>query len=318
MELKLKENFEENSEESDEEIISLLDEITKDRTKTDNSLIRTYAYMDSMDPASSFKMFQDWFIRVFKAHHAELIKIGQKKGRVAFLDRTRYSDAIDVVSQALEIVLADTDWGHIDYDGFSEVLTLTNRHDSTPLEIRQLSDGLRSTIGLVADMAYRCYQLNKHLGTEAAAKAEGIVLIDEVDMHLHPSWQQKILHQLQTAFPNIQFIITTHSPQVLSTVPSECIRILENGEVFAAPPGSEGAEPGRLLKQVLGLSDVRPLNNPATQELQEYLALVDRDQWASPRALELRKILDSRYQGNEPALVEADIHIENRKWEMGE
>ena len=73
-----------------------------------------------------------------------------------------------------------------------------------------------------------------------------------------------------------------------------------------------------MLKQVLGLREVRPPTNPATQELKEYLALVDNDQWNSPRAMELREKLNIRYQGNEPALLEADLRIENRKWELGE
>ena len=145
-----------------------------------------------------------------------------------------------------------------------------------------------------------------------------VMLVDEIDLHLHPSWQQRVLHDLMRTFPLTQFIVTTHSAQVLSTVPSQCIRILRDGKVHPAPPGSEGAEPGRLLKQILGLKDVRPPENEATKELREYLSLVDRDQWSSQRALELRKILDARYQGNEPELFEADLRIENRKWELGQ
>lgn len=143
-------------------------------------------------------------------------------------------------------------------------------------------------------------------------------MIDEVDMHLHPRWQQVVLGQLKDAFPEIQFVVTTHSPQVLTTVASDHIRILRNNKVYAAPPGTEGAEPERLLKQVLGLKEIRPPAVQATRELKEYLSLVDRDLWNSPRAQELRKLLDERYQGQEPALLEADLQIENRKWELGE
>ena len=94
--------------------------------------------------------------------------------------------------------------------------------------------------------------------------------------------------------------------------------MLQDGKIFSAPAGTEGAEPGRLLKQVLGLTDLRPAANPAVKELKEYLSLIDQDQYNSPRALELRKVLDARYQGNEPALIDADLRIENRKWERGE
>ena len=187
----------------------------------------------------------------------------------------------------------------------------------------QLSDGYRVTLGLVMDLARRMAQANSKMvagGNPILNPLDlpAIALIDEVDLHLHPRWQQTILTDLMRTFKGTQFIVTTHSPQVLSTVPSECIRILKDGQVFAAPPGSEGAESSRLLKQVLGLADIRPLDNPATKELKEYLALVDLDEWKTPRALELRKILDARYQGYEPALLEADLHIENRKWELGQ
>jgi predicted ATP-binding protein involved in virulence len=228
----------------------------------------------------------------------------------------------------------------------------------SPLQVLQLSQGYKSMLALAMDFARRMAIANSHLDAIIDLEtgqtlepfnsiiseleeidpdwvtndlmqgiisgfdvptlvAPGIMLIDEIDLHLHPEWQQRVLSDLMRAFPTTQFIVTTHSPQVLSTAPSECIRILADREVFAAPPGTEGAEPERLLKQVLGLKEVRPPNK-ATQDLKEYIALVEDDQWASPRALELRKLLDDRYQGNEPGLLEADLLIENRKWELGE
>ncbi len=147
--------------------------------------------------------------------------------------------------------------------------------------------------------------------------APGVMLIDELDLHLHPAWQQRVLDDLLRSFPMTQFIVTTHSPQVLTTVPSESIRILKDNKVYSAPPGTEGSEPERMLRQVLGLEEVRPPSSLATQELNEYLLMVDRDQWNSPRAQELRKKLEERYQGQEPALLDADLQIENRKWELG-
>ncbi|WP_250666481.1 AAA family ATPase, partial [Escherichia coli] len=109
---------------------------------------------------------------------------------------------------------------------------------------------------MIGDIAYRCIKLNPHLGGDAARQTRGVVLIDEVDMHLHPRWQQIILTQLREVFPQIQFVITTHSPQVLTSVPSECIRILKDNKVYSAPPGTEGSEPERMLRQVLGLDEV--------------------------------------------------------------
>jgi predicted ATP-binding protein involved in virulence len=102
-----------------------------------------------------------------------------------------------------------------------------------------LSDGVRAMVSLTADLVWRCVKLNPNFGEHAAQKTQGIVLIDELDMHLLPSWQQTVIDAITKTFPNIQFIITTHSPQLLSTVPSDCIRIIVDDAVHNAPKGSK-------------------------------------------------------------------------------
>ena len=87
---------------------------------------------------------------------------------------------------------------------------------STTLELDQLSGGQRAVLALAADLAWRMAQGNPHL--DEPLRSEAIVLIDEVELHLHPSWQQRILNDLRRTFPNAQFIVSTHSPQVLTTV----------------------------------------------------------------------------------------------------
>lgn len=289
----------------------------KDDTKATDFYVRTFAYLNCLDPASSFKHFKEWFTWAFQSYREQQIK--QLESRVVQDDLSAAHERIQVVQQAIDSFLQPTTGWHTLEHSVSQEKSLILHHDQNgTLKVDLLSDGVRSVLAMIGDIAYRCIKLNPHLGLKAAQETSGVVLIDEVDMHLHPRWQQLILGQLQEAFPRVQFIVTTHSPQVLSTVPSECIRILRDNKVFAAPPGTEGAEPERLLKQVLGLDDVRPPTNLATLELKEYLALVDIDQWKSSRALVLREILDARYQGNEPELLEADLRIENRKWELGE
>ena len=71
-----------------------------------------------------------------------------------------------------------------------------------------MSDGYRNMIGMIADIAYRCIKLNPHLGVDALKETNGLVLIDELDLHLHPSWQKAIVHELTTSFPKIQFVAT--------------------------------------------------------------------------------------------------------------
>jgi len=274
---------------------------------------RTIGYTDCLDPASSYKSFVEWF---------RYWSMNALKGRIEASEAskpyiaTEFDHFILSVGRSVNICLSPSGWKDLSYSLSREELVA--RHElHGELAVEVLSDGIRNMIGMVADIAFRATKLNPQLGAQAAEKTPGVVLIDEVDMHLHPGWQQVVLQGLTEAFPCMQFIVTTHSPQVLTTVESENILVLEGNAVHAAPPGTKGAEASRILKRVLGV-DARPPEDGATQELREYLALVDADEWQSARALELRKILDRRYQGEEPALLDADLRIENRKWELGE
>lgn len=81
-----------------------------------------------------------------------------------------------------------------------------------------MSDGFKSIICIVAEIAHRCIELNGFLGYSAVEKTPGIVIIDELDLYLHPRWQKHILHDLQEAFPMVQFIVTSHSPFIIQSV----------------------------------------------------------------------------------------------------
>lgn len=288
----------------------------KKSTKNNDSFMRLFAYRDCLDPSSSYKHFAEWFTWIFESYREEQIKKIEKN-----LPADGESDAqlaIKVIQQATDCFLqTTTGWHGLEYSVSNEKSLVLKHEQYGTMKVELLSDGIRSMLAMVGDIAYRCIKLNPHFGSEAAKKTTGVVLIDEVDMHLHPRWQQLVLSQLSEAFPSLQFIVTTHSPQVLSSVSSDCIRILSNNKIYAAPPGTEGAEASRLLTRVLGV-DVRPPENKATLELNEYLSLVGKDQWGSPRAIELRLLLNDRYQGEEPALLEADLLIENRMWELGQ
>ena len=93
--------------------------------------------------------------------------------------------------------------------------------EQNELAYSQLSDGYRNAIGMVADIAYRCIQLNPHLKENVITETVGVVLIDEIDLHLHPNWQQRIVADLKRVFPKIQFIATTHSPFIIQSLKKE-------------------------------------------------------------------------------------------------
>ena len=99
-------------------------------------------------------------------------------------------------------------------------LRMTVNKDSAEFRVDDLSDGEKCTLALFGDLARRIAMANPHLANPL--EGEGLVLIDEIELHMHPSWQRRILGALQATFPNIQFIVTTHSPQILSEVDASC------------------------------------------------------------------------------------------------
>jgi predicted ATP-binding protein involved in virulence len=105
---------------------------------------------------------------------------------------------------------------------------------------------------LVGDLAKRSATLNPHLA-DAARDTPGIVMIDELDQHLHPKWQRRVIRDLKTTFPSLQFIATTHSPQLVGEVRPEEIRLLDGGET-TTPPRSFGIDSSRVLEEVMGAS----------------------------------------------------------------
>jgi predicted ATP-binding protein involved in virulence len=115
------------------------------------------------------------------------------------------------------------DWTDLRWDLENDDLTgLYHRPDSPPerVPLYYLSDGLRTMAGMVAEIAYRCVTLNGHLGADAVKESRGLVLIDELDMHLHPNWQRHVVADLKKAFPNLQFVVTTHSPFIVQSLDS--------------------------------------------------------------------------------------------------
>ena len=113
------------------------------------------------------------------------------------------------------------------------------------------------------DLTRRLAQANPELA-DPAAEAGAVVLIDEIDLHLHPKWQRQIVHNLRAAFPRCQFIATTHSPQVIGEVEHERIQIIADGQVYS-PTHSYGVDSSRVLEEVMD-------SDPRTKEVGDLLS----------------------------------------------
>lgn len=176
--------------------------------------------------------------------------------------------------------------------------------DGDTYDIKTLSDGYKTSIAMVMDIAIRMAEANPWHGVEAL-KSAGVILIDEIELHLHPSWQQRIILDLQRTFPNVQFTCTTHSPQVLSTVPSECIRtIQDDGRITEPNCKTYGAESKRVLEELMGVSSRPPI---LEQEINEFVHLTDSGDWMSDRYHELRNLLLDKIGPSDPLIIDSQI-----------
>ena len=119
----------------------------------------------------------------------------------------------------------------------------------TPLNISQLSDGERSMFAMVFDLTRRLVQANP-LMISPTTEAEAVVLIDELELHLHPEWQRHVVAKLAKTFPRCQFIATTHSPQIVGELDPDCIHIISDGDVYS-PRHSYGIDSNRVLQEIM-------------------------------------------------------------------
>ena len=150
------------------------------------------------------------------------------------------------------------------------------------LPLHMFSDGIRITLTMVADIATRMAKLNPQL-LDNVLETPGVILIDEIDMHLHPSWQSRIITSLLETFTNIQIITTTHSPIVISNIESEYLRILKNNEIMN-PSTNYNRELDDIVNNIMETDyrpeEVRNLINQINQnidneELEEAKELLD-------------------------------------------
>lgn len=192
---------------------------------TDNPSSQLDAYRYSLDPHSDQKAFEKWF----------------KKLAYSELQRRTIIPAMTAVKNSvLGCIPGASDFYH-DTDE-DQIMIKLDREGYVPFNY--LSDGYRNMVAMVADIAHRASRLNPQYNESAARKTRGVVLIDELDLHLHPKWQRRVVMDLQATFPCIQFIATTHSPFIIqSLAPGNLIDLDQkmNPEVVATLPSGIAA-----------------------------------------------------------------------------
>ena len=172
----------------------------------------------------------------------------------------------------------------------------------------ELSDGYHVFIALVADVARRAVMLNQFDGTEAPAKVEGVVLIDEIDLHLHPRWQREALPRLRKVFPNLQLIVTTHSPQVLSSVENRHARRLIDGRLQEHGVFVEGRDTNAILREHMHTDDRSAEGADALRALYDCI-----DQGRREEAEKLYEKLFARWGDLDLALIRARAFMDEEE-----
>jgi len=167
---------------------------------------RTHGYVGCLASAASTQYMLRWMKQV------EVVRLQEEKE----------VPALDMVKAAIKACVPEL--RDLRYRVRDDELTVDLAGGRT-LPFRMLPSGRRSVLAMVADMVWRCSFLNPPLGADAARETPGVVLIDEIDLHLHPKWQQTIVDDLRRTFPKVQFIATTHSPFIIQS--------LREGELLA-------------------------------------------------------------------------------------
>ena len=246
------------------------------------SFPRIKAYSDCMTPSTRFKHLFEYF------HYLEEVERREREER---RDWDYYKPQLNAIRAAISRCIPEYTNPHTELNPLRFMLQNTETKET--FDLRMLSDGYKTSIAMVMDIAVRMVELNPQGGVEAL-NTHGLILIDEVELHLHPRWQQRILTDLRNTFPFLQIICTTHSPQVLSTVSNESIRTINlKGQIQTPNVKTYAAESNRILQDLMGV-ETRP--DLLREDISRFSRLTDAGDWSSEefQALEkkLRVILD--------------------------
>ena len=267
-----------------------------------------YAALEgALSARSRFSGFFEWF---YAMDYEELF--GKRERR----DLDYETGDMKAVRKAISSVVEGVSRPRVETRPLRFVVTMEeNGYEAEKLALDQLSGGYRIMLALAGDLARRMAQGNPHL--DDPLRSEAVVLIDEVDLHLHPSWQQRVLPDLTRTFPNAQFVVSTHSPQVLTTVrPERIVRLFRHdGRIRAGREvgPTYGAEAGGVLEAVMEVRE-RPgaEHNPFVRKLEEYMRLVDDGRGRCEEAISLRSELE-KMSPRDPEFDRADMEMERRE-----
>lgn len=260
------------------------------------------AYDGALTSGASFRTFFEWFREREDLENENRRYIGDPVKPEGY----QFPDAqLEAVRKAL----------HEFMPGFSGLTVRRNplrmevEKNGKKLLVNQLSDGEKCLMAMVGDLARRLAIANPV--RDNPLEGDGVVLIDEIDLHLHPKWQRLVVPNLLKVFPNCQFLITTHSPHVVTHVHPENLFLLQmtdDGLEAIRPTESYGKTVDRVLEDLMGLETTRP--DEVTVAMRNIYELIDRGEYDSAATA----IDDEQGRiGEDPELLKARLLIRRKE-----
>ncbi len=246
---------------------------------------RLDGYLLSLDPRINFVDLFRWL----------------KEERYASLERGKDRFGFAAVKRAMQACMEDC--VGIDYNVSEKALYVeTSKRGRLPFDL--LSDGQKAMLALVADIAFKAALLNPHLEDRVLEKTPGVVFIDELDLHIHPRWQRRLVADLKNTFKSMQFFATSHSPQVIGETPPEQIIVLKRDGTWMNPHQTIGLSSNQVLQDIMGADAI---NEDMRKEFNALVDLIEKADFDSAR----KRIAELRTGGKEfPELIEAESYME--------
>ena len=267
---------------------------------------RQVGYVDCMAAESNEKLMLNWF-------QIQTLKSLQEQQRTGKVEKSLLLKTVEnAICKCFERISGSKNASIIfDLDTHRLVLNFESADGSLQkFAMDEMSDGYKNTLSMMGDIAYRMAVLNPMLGDKVLEETSGVIVIDEIDLHLHPQWQQTIISDLNTIFPKIQFIVSSHAPAVINSVAKEQIRILDNGEIYMPAAQTYGRDANSILREVMKVSE-RPMDikqrmnlfysymdennyqeaDKVLTEIEAIVGTTDPDIAAARTSLDLEKIL---------------------------
>lgn len=267
---------------------------------------RQVGYVDCMAAESNEKLMLNWF-------QIQTLKNLQEQQRTGIVEKPLLLKTVEsAICKCFERISGSKN-ADIMFDLDTHRLVLNFESTDGSLQkfaMDEMSDGYKNTLSMIGDIAYRMAVLNPMLGDKVLEETSGVVVIDEIDLHLHPQWQQTIISDLNTIFPKMQFIVSSHAPAVINSVAREQIRILDNGEIYMPAAQTYGRDANSILREVMKVSE-RPTDikqrmnlfysymdennykeaDKVLTEIEAIVGTTDPDIAAARTSLDLEKIL---------------------------